>query len=123
MPTWPGTLPWEQFLGTDLTMEPAFIETAMDVGPPKAHAVYSEHLEEADVPIKLNGDQLQVFRTWFRDELDNGALPWTWEHPATDEVATYAFRAEKIKWKLDEGGLPDGRRMWSTTLPLRIIPA
>lgn len=123
MSSWPGSLPYAQFLGLTLTMNPAFIESSVDVGEPKARGLYSGLLEDVDCPIVLNGAQLNVFRAWFRDDLKNGALPWTWQHPATDVTVNFAFRAEPIRWRMEEGGAPDGSRLWSTTLALRIRPS
>lgn len=119
---WPGSLPHAQFLGLGLTMKPAIIESEVDVGQPTSRAIYSGTLEDVDCPIVVTGQQLLAFRDWFRDDIGNGALPFLWQHPATDVSVRFAFRAEAIRWRLDEGGDANGSRLWSTTLPLRILP-
>ena len=122
MTAWPGSLPYKQFLGIVVTEEPAFIETSMDSGPPKARAIYSRALQKVDAPIVLTGQQKQIYDAWRRDEIGNGALPFTWEDPTTDATVTFAFRAEPVKWRCDVGGDANADRTWSANLPLRIIP-
>ena len=120
---WPGSLPYKQFLGTVVNELPSFIETQMDSGNPKARAIYSAAVLEVDVPIVLTGQQKQVYDDWRRDEIGGGSLPFTWEDPTTDATTTFAFRAQPVKWRADVGGGPDADRVWSATLPLRILPS
>lgn len=120
MPTWPGSLPQHQFIGTTREDRDAVVRTEMDAGPPTRRNRYTAISTKIEAVIMLRGDQLSDFEAWYRNDLKNGALDFDWTDPATDQTATFAFQ-KPPKWTLEKGGSTDDR-LWSAILELEIQP-
>ena len=63
-----------------------------DVGPPTTRRRATSRVEQWEMSVLLKSfEQLTEFETWFRDDLKDGALPFVWRKPATDEVTKWRF--------------------------------
>lgn len=125
-PTWPATLPQEQFLGLTDRRQDTILRTQMDAGPPSRRQRVTAFTRDVSVPLVLRGSQREDFEAWFEADLLGGAVAFEWTDPRDDSVKTFAFRAMP-SWGLTRGGsagtTSEHERVWKTTLELEIQPA
>lgn len=92
MPTWPSSLPQkvqvEQFsheIGTGA------VRTEMEAGPDFQRRRSTAAPESFRGRIWLTAAEYETFRTFWRDELGDGALAFDWQHPVTLNAARVQF--------------------------------
>jgi hypothetical protein len=120
VPSWPATLPQEQFIGLTDQRQVAVVRTQMDEGPAKVRRKFSAAVRDVMVPIVLNGTQRGAFDPFFISDLEEGALAFDWDDPVTDSTLSFRF-IEPPQWTLEVGGAP-AARIWKATMKLEILP-
>jgi hypothetical protein len=120
MPTWPGSLPQNQFLNLTEQRQEARIRTQMDAGPAKMRRRFTAAVRTFTIPIVLNGTQRQAFDSFWINDTQEGTLSFAWSDPVTDVAVNFRFVAQP-QWTLEVGGAP-ANRIWKTQLNLEILP-
>jgi hypothetical protein len=120
MPTWPSTLPQNQFIGLTEQRQDPRLRTQMDAGPAKMRRRYTATVRTFSVPIELNGTQRQAFDTFWITDTQEGSLSFSWTDPVTDSAVTFRF-VSPPQWTLQAGGAT-ASRLWRAQLDLEILP-
>lgn len=95
------------------------ITSAMDTGSPKRRRRFTAVPRKVTIPVTFTGQQRKEFDVWFRDTIKDGALPFDWEDPVTDELVSYHF-FDRPEWGLIRGGHIAGDRIWTSILNLEV---
>jgi hypothetical protein len=114
---WPVGLPQNLMLAghQQAIAADTLLRTPMDKGPPKVRSI----TDAAEVPlagqITISYAQWSTLRTFYRTTLGNGALPFTWVDPLTDETVDMRFTAPPVSsgWDYQYG---------TVSLQLEILP-
>lgn len=122
MPTFPSTLPQEFSANVKVKENESRATQQMDSGPASVRNRFTAVTENIDTIMTLNGYQLQIFNTFFKEELNNGALSFFWKHPYTDQVCLLRFR-EKPEWTCVCPSSDVSSRIWQGSLQLETIPS
>ncbi|MCK5581330.1 MAG: hypothetical protein KAJ18_08665 [Candidatus Omnitrophica bacterium] len=120
MSTWPASLPQQHFLGVDIGDDETRLISPMDAGPASVRNRFTAFSQQINTPIVLTGAQLEIFRTFYRDTLNNGTNTFTWTDPVDDQSVTLRFKSPP-RWKAVRSGIP-AKRLWSSALALEILP-
>ena len=120
---WPPSLPNVMSEKTSIEDSLDVIKTEMDVGYPKRRRRSSTVIEIFSTALILNGDQKETLRTFVRDTLRGGTLPFSWTggDPATDGdfVGNAYIRNEKLKFEMFVPGKdPNSERWWTVVLDI-----
>ena len=92
---WPFTDPLRPLQTSTAAQVDNLATFTPSVGPPITRRRATARVEQWEMQVLLNSfEQLTEFETWFRTDLKDGALPFVWRKPATDEVT---------KWKISPG--------------------
>lgn len=118
---WPPSLPQIQLLGSTEKTVPQFIETKMDVGPPKRRRVSQVDYGRESIPLLFNATEVGVFRTFWTTTLTDGIDSFEWEDLVNDTTVDYEI-LDYPQFRLVSGGAALGDRRWRATLKLRRLP-
>lgn len=123
MPTnvWPPGLPQVQLNGASARQLPQFLETRMDVGPPKRRRISQVVYEEESVPVIFSATDVGVFRTFWNTTLLGGVDSFEWEDVVNDATVDYEFR-DSPKFQLVAGSDVLAGRRYRAVLLLRRLP-
>lgn len=92
MPTWPSSLPQKvQVDSFQHEVGTGAIRTEMEVGPEFQRRRSTASPEAFTGRVWVTPTQYETFRTFWRDELGDGALSFDWQHPITLEPAKVQF--------------------------------
>ena len=72
-------------------------------------------------PLRVGG-QRAAFDSFYITDLQEGALPFDWEDPATDQTVSFRARQGTPRLTLAEGGGSDGSRRWEGSWELEVLP-
>lgn len=116
MPTWPASLPQSpESAGYREGGGFPVIQAPVD-GPPKSRRRYTAAIQSVPCSVRLTAAQLATFETFFRDDLQQGALAFDWSvRGDAARSARYRFTAE---YQLTHLGGPN----WQAELPLIRLP-
>lgn len=118
MAVWPGTLPNLQLAPLSATRLDNRIQSAMDAGPPKVRRRYTGTVKICQCYIQLNGAELAIFWEFWKTTLGDGALPFDWEDPETDD--TVSCEIVNMPAFNEWAGSTANDRRWDGQLELRI---
>ena len=92
--TWPLGLPQSALIeGFAEQLPNVVVRTSMDMGPVKVRRRYTAAPASFRLMLSLTKDQLALFRTFFNDTLEGGALTFDWVHPVTQSAIELRFQA------------------------------
>jgi hypothetical protein len=121
MPTWPATLPQEQFLGLTEVRQDGRLRSQMDTGRPKMRRRFTSVAVRYQIPTLFTGAQKIIFDNFYTATLFEGTLPFTWEDPVNDVPRDFTF-VEVPTFTLELGNPDPDLRLWSVTLSLERLP-
>lgn len=121
MAEWPIDLPQTQFLNLSFRREPNVIRTEMGVGPAKVRRRFTAAVVTFQIPMELDGNQLDTFEAWFDQTLKDGTVPFDWEDPRTDQAVAFRFRGP-VTWTMISGARDPDARRYEGTLDLEVLP-
>jgi hypothetical protein len=117
MATWPTDLQQQLLVaGYQRKPQPGVSKTPMDSGPPKQRQIDTSAPEDVKGTVRCQTEELrQIFWSFWRDTLGQGALPFDWVEPGTDTPRSLQFVGdEPTETK------PDG--IWQFDFALLLLP-
>jgi len=97
MPGWPAELPNYVLVDGYVEMMPEnMILSQPDMGPPKARRRSTAAMQYIQAKIYVDIDQVETFKTFYRETLYEGALSFDWEHPRTGEDVVMRFTSSPV---------------------------
>lgn len=115
MATWPLYLPQHLRIdGQSGGPKDPFIRTEMSTGPAKQRRRCTKKVEPFDGSLLMSSDEYELFVEFWDNDLQGGALSFTWEHPITRAVATIRFTAP-YKWE------PQGASQFIISLSCEVV--
>lgn len=92
MPAWPDTLP-QYFLQSGFRRKPLPNATTIDTesGEPLSRLRFTGDQSSVTGSIMVDTDGLATFRNFWKYDLAQGTLRFTWDDPATGEAAEFLF--------------------------------
>jgi len=92
VPVWPATLPQCPLLnGWDETPQPSVTSFIPEVGPPKARRRSTAKVWISSVTYRMSNAQILTFLTFYETTLEDGSLPFSWDHPITNVIYNWQF--------------------------------
>lgn len=90
-PTWPASLPQEPDLTGGYTDAPQDLtaRSIPDVGPTISRARATAGVSVMNMNMIFTPAQLVTYKTFRKDTLSEGALPFDWVHPVTQVTETF----------------------------------
>lgn len=117
MTVWPATLPQALLRsGFGHALAADAIEFEPEIGPPMTRRRSTAAPEPISGAVQVDQAQFEVFRSFWRDTLRSGTLPFTWRHPISGEVVTMQFTGGPPQTSPVSGGL------FRVSLSLLILP-
>jgi hypothetical protein len=96
MSLWPATLPQCPILNEfSEQRQRNAVSFSPDVGPPKLRRRSSESGVMASVAFRMTISDLEIFRTFFVDTLEDGPISFQWRHPLDGLVYDWWFDAKE----------------------------
>lgn len=124
--TWPATLPQAPLLeGYSRGEGKAVLRTDMDAGPDKLRRRSTGVPAPLQYAVAASTAQLAIFRAFWRDDLQQGALPYYLPDPEDGEETLLVRFLEEPSWTPLPAPDPDGpagAKMWRLALQLEILP-
>jgi len=117
MPTWPTTLP--QFAlrsGYAEGFKQTVLRSPMDSGATKRRARFTNAPTDLNITIPLTDAEILTFKTFYEDELSNGALSFTFPHPRLKTDVTVVFKSDPVPL------VPEGANTYFLKMALEILP-
>lgn len=93
MPDWPDTLPCPVMAMTE-SRQPNIAAFKPDVGPPKQRRRSTAVGVDTSIAFRMTNTQLDTFDDFFVNDLADGTLPFTMNHPRTTISYDWTFTAE-----------------------------
>ena len=121
MATWPDKLPQTGFTPVRIDRGQGFLRTDMDSGPPKQRRRTSAVPKRYRVSMRLTGEQVGVFDSFYENTLSEGALSFQWEDPTTGQTKSYRF-TDAPGVRLLVGDADPDNRLYELTMNLEILP-
>ena len=88
---WPATLPQRPLMaGFQETPQNVVVRSQTDTGPAKTRRRTTAGVINLEMQFRLTTAQLATFRSFYANDLQSGALAYTWKHPISG--ANGAFR-------------------------------
>ena len=92
---WPASLPALPLIDDYReTFGKHTIRTSMDGGPTKRRRRFTTPCEPHHFSFQVDGTQLATFKSFYRETIVHGALPFEYTHPITLVSATWALLDE-----------------------------
>jgi hypothetical protein len=114
---WPAALP-QRVQATDYEEQQpeTLLRTQMDAGPAKVRRRFTAAPRPLRVALRMTREQVELLEAFVRDDLMDGALPFTWVHPRTEVLATLRLTAPYVL-------VPQARGLrWRVLLQLEVLP-
>jgi hypothetical protein len=114
---WPAALP-QRVLASDYEEQQpeTLLRTQMDAGPAKVRRRFTAAPRPLWVMLRMTSAQVELFEAFVREDLQDGALPFGWVHPRTQEPAMLRLTAPYVL-------APQGRGLrWRVLLQLEVLP-
>jgi hypothetical protein len=89
---WPGTL--QQLLSEANFGEETgetVLRTDMDVGPRKFRRRFTHSIDVFSASIYLTVSQYTIFKNFYNTTLNGGSIPFTFNHPITQDATDFRF--------------------------------
>lgn len=90
MESWPESLP-EQPSNVEVEPVDNTVRTPVDAGYFKARRRFTRTIERVSMTLSITGAQRSTLDTFYHDTLEDGALPFEWEHPHYDTAKAFRF--------------------------------
>lgn len=120
MPDWPSSLP-DCVLDADYQEQPEnnLAEFAPEVGPPLRRRRTSINSSLIQAAIVLADDEVDTLLDFYKDDLKDGSLSFTWVHPrmaegSPTEIACFTFVTPPVLTRIAP--------YWRAALSLRRMP-
>jgi hypothetical protein len=92
MAVWPKDLACYPVVGTwSETPQVNVVAFRPEVGPPKQRRRSTASGSLASATFKMSREALISFMRWFREDVKDGSIPFTMDHPMTDEFLSWTF--------------------------------
>jgi hypothetical protein len=96
MSLWPATLPQCPILnGFSEQRQRNAVSFNPDVGPPKLRRRSSTSGVVASIVFHMTINELEIFRTFFVDTLEDGPISFQWQHPLDGLIYDWWFDAKE----------------------------
>lgn len=119
---WPVSLPAQPLLnGLQETYNDLYVESTVDVGPPKRRRRYSGRMRQVAGQMVLTDDQKATLRDFFYDTLQGGVLAFQFDY-----LSTSTDTPETVTARFESGGLTFkalSTDQWTADFKIRIDPA
>ena len=117
IPLWPASLPPRPLAdGFSETPPNLLVRSATEIGPAKARRRATAGVTRLKAAFRLSPAQLAIFRTFFASDLQGGALPFSWTHPATGAIVAFRI-VPPLTIEPIAAGIA-----WRVTLELELLP-
>ncbi len=83
--------------GYSETPESNLIEFKPEVGPPKLRRRMSTTQDILTITMWLTSDEWDILKSFYKTDLEDGTLPFTWIHPRAGAEAHFAFEGDPPK--------------------------
>jgi len=121
MPTWPSELPGLT-VGTSVNIGDGALRDPGDKGPPIARQRFTAVTDPFTVPFRLSGTQMSVLRSFYKEDLGNGALSFSYQSPITLLSANIRFVKPPTGFRSVVSGPTLERRRYVGSVELEVIP-
>lgn len=91
MPLWPTTLPQAPIYGWVRRPQRNVASFQPDVGPPKYRRRSTASGELCSGTFVMTGEQLSTLREFYRADLADGSLPFSWVDPVDQTMSAFMF--------------------------------
>jgi len=97
---WPSTLPQCPIMQSFAEQRQRNVASFKpDVGPPKQRRRSTAVAVQTNVAFRMTRAQLTIFDTFYETTLEDGTLPFTWNHPITLTNYEWMFSPEDAPTK------------------------
>lgn len=118
MPTWPVSLPAvPQLAGLSVSPQSRLVSFGTETGPGKVRRRSTARVQNVSMSLLVTQAQLEDFLEFFRDDLEDGALVFTWTDPVEGGAASFRFSPSD-----PYSVAAAGRQLWSLGLNLLQVP-
>lgn len=94
MPSWPDDLPDTPLFGFTEQRQRNVIAFKPDVGPPKLRRSSTSVTVAATAQFIMTDFEVGVFNAFYEIDLQDGSLPFSWDHPITGVTYYWFFAAD-----------------------------
>lgn len=116
MATWPSTLPdCISLAGYSERRVNGTLRTEMDAGPAFVRRRFSAVPTIFSASIVMTKDELDIFDTFYFTTTAQGAIPFDWQHPRTQDNVSMRFLEPP-------GYQPITSEYWTVTFSAEILP-
>ncbi|NUN53024.1 MAG: hypothetical protein HUU06_09615 [Planctomycetaceae bacterium] len=119
MPSFPFTASLR--LGAEVAPQDARVRTSMDVGPPQMRRRYTAAVQGIRGTLVLTDAQREDLEAFYRDDLDEGVLPFDWDDPRDGSTQSFRFASPPV-FRCQTGHSTLSARLWEASLDLEILP-
>ena len=96
MPTWPAGLPQCPILnGFSEQRQRNVVAFEPEVGPPKMRRRSTAVGVLTSIAYRMTVAHVSTFNTFYEDTLEDGSLPFEWDHPITGTTYDWMFDANE----------------------------
>jgi hypothetical protein len=96
MTAWPASLPQCPILDAfDEQPQQSTVLFSPETGPAKIRRRATEKAWICALIFKMNNTQVDTFNVFYETILEDGALPFTWQHPVTKVAYTWLFKSKE----------------------------
>ena len=118
MPIWPLSLPADPLIaGYSVAPQKNVVAFGTEVGPGKVRRRSTARVKTISNDTYLQAGQLAVFLSFFEDELQDGALTFTWTNQLDGLTASFRFAPDSPYQLSAMGG-----GLWRVTMNLMLAP-
>lgn len=96
------------------------VRTSMDVGPAKVRRRATAAIETCEIELSLTRAQVATLKTFFRDSVFAGAVPFEWKHHETGNQIDYRFTGPPTF--TPRASRQAGTEYWTAAFQLEAMP-
>lgn len=118
MPTWPGTLPQKPLeKAYEETFRASQVRSNIDGLPIVQRQRSPAYAKPINLVFQMTSAQLDIFQTFFRTDLGNGAITFTWTHPRLGVTKRIRFVGGQVP-----KSIAIGYNTYHTTCSAELLP-
>ena len=91
MADWPGNLPATPLVGFSEQRQRNVVTFKPEVGPPKLRRQSTAVVVNANCTFEMSNDQVTDFLDFYVNDLEDGSIPFGWNHPITGNWYSWVF--------------------------------
>jgi len=118
--SWPSGLPQLPLVGVAEEHLANYIESDVDAGPPKRRRNTTKRRIIQTVSLEFTGAQYAIFKTFYQDTLEDGALTFDWTDAVDDTAVEFRFAEPPQVGQWTPAPDPDDR-FYTLTLKLEVM--